>query len=385
MDWAFRRLAQGPVKPLGLYVHIPFCAHKCSYCDFPSYEDAMPLRARYTDQVIREIAGRGTALGRAQADTVYIGGGTPSLMQPEQISAILAALRRYFQLTPDCEISCEANPGMLSGRFLAALALGGVNRLSLGAQSAEMPLLKTLDRRHSWEQVENAVSQIRQAGICNINIDLMLGIPGQTPAMWQHTLEAALLLDIRHLSCYGLIVEEGTPLAGQIAQQKAALPEEEEERQMYAWTIERLSLAGFEQYEISNFARQGCACRHNLGCWKRHDYLGFGSAAHSLEEGLIRRANPQAIDAYLAGEDAQVQVLGKQERMFESLMLGLRLTHGMDLEEFQAMHGEDFRSIYEGRAKASLEAGLAVFTDDKRFALTRKGMDVMNTVLLDFM
>ena len=345
----------------------------------------MPLRARYIEKIIREIADRGKALGRAQADTVYIGGGTPSLMQPEQISAILAALRRYFQFAPDCEISCEANPGMLSGRFLAALAQGGVNRLSLGAQSAEAPLLKTLDRRHSWEQVENAVGQARHAGICNINIDLMLGIPGQTLPLWQHTLEAALLLDIRHLSCYGLIVEEGTPLAGQIAQQTAELPEEDEERQMYAWTIERLSQAGFEQYEISNFARQGFVCRHNLGCWKRHDYLGFGSAAHSLEGGLIRRANPQAIEAYLAGEDAQVQVLDKQERMFESLMLGLRLTRGLDLEEFLAMHGEDFRSVYGARAKASLGAGLTCFTDDKRFALTRRGMDVMNTVLLDFM
>ncbi len=373
------------MKPLGLYVHIPFCAHKCSYCDFPSFKGAMPLRARYVDHVIEEIGIRARALGRAQANTVYIGGGTPSLLQPEQISAILSTLRRYFQLTPDCEVSCEANPGMLSGRFLAALADGGVNRLSLGAQSAEAPLLEQLGRRHSWAQVETAVTQARLAGIGNINIDLMLGIPEQTPALWQHTLEAALALDVPHLSCYGLIVEEGTPLALQVAEHTAALPGEEEERQMYAWALDRLARAGYEHYEISNFARPGFACRHNLGCWMRHDYLGFGSAAHSLEEGHVRRANPQAIEAYLAGESPQVQEIDKQGRMFESLMLGLRMTRGLDLEAFEAMHGEDFLSVYGSRAKASLEAGLTYYTDDKRFALTGRGMDVMNTVLLDFM
>lgn len=373
------------MKPLGLYVHIPFCAKKCGYCDFPSYEGAMPLRARYIDKVIEEIASRADALGHPSADTVYIGGGTPSLLQPEQIAAVLAALRKSFYLSPGCEISCEANPGMLSDRFLAALAGGGVNRLSLGAQSAEAQLLESLGRQHNWSQVEKAVTQARIAGISNINIDLMLGIPGQTLVLWQHTLEAAICLGVQHLSCYGLIVEEGTPLAGLIAARKVTLPEEEEERLMYALTLDRLSQAGFAQYEISNFARPGFACRHNLNCWKRHDYLGFGSAAHSLEEGRIRRANPQAIETYLAGESATVQELDTQERMFESLMLGLRMTEGLDPEAFQTMHGEDFHTVYGSRAQASIEMGLAGYTGDGHFALTRQGMDVMNTVLLDFM
>ena len=373
------------MKPLGLYVHIPFCAQKCGYCDFPSYEGVMPLRAEYIEKVLEEIASRADALGHPSADTVYIGGGTPSLLQPEQIAAVLAALRRSFHLSPDCEISCEANPGMLSDRFLAALVRGGVNRLSLGAQSAEAPLLHSLGRQHNWSHVEKAVTQAHMAGISNINIDLMLGIPGQTLALWQHTLEAALTLDVRHLSCYGLIVEEGTPLAGQIAARKVTLPEEEEERLMYAQTLDRLSQAGFVQYEISNFAKPGYACRHNLNCWRRHDYLGFGSAAHSLEGGCLRRANPQAIDDYLAGEAASLQELDKQERMFESLMLGLRMTEGLDPEAFQAMHGESFHSVYGSRAQASIGMGLAGYTNDGHFALTRQGMDVMNTVLLDFM
>jgi oxygen-independent coproporphyrinogen-3 oxidase len=373
------------VKPLGLYVHIPFCAKKCGYCDFPSYEGVMPLRTRYIDKVIEEITSRADAHGHPSADTVYIGGGTPSLLQPEQIVAVLAALRRSFHLSSGCEISCEANPGMLSDRFLAALVRGGVNRLSLGAQSAEAPLLHSLGRQHSWAQVDKAVSQARLAGIDNINIDLMLGIPGQTIALWLHTLESALALDVKHLSCYGLILEEGTPLAGQIATRKVALPEEEEERLMYAQTLDRLSQAGFAQYEISNFARPGFACRHNLNCWKRHDYLGFGSAAHSLEEGRVRRANPQGIEAYLAGEAVSLQEIDKQERMFESLMLGLRMTEGLDLEAFQTMHGEDFHAVYGGKAQASIEACLAGYTNDGHFALTRQGMDVMNTVLLDFM
>jgi len=345
----------------------------------------MPLRTRYVNKVIEEIALRAETLDHPQANTVYIGGGTPSLLQPEHITAILSALRQNFPFDPDCEISCEANPGMLSDRFLAALVQGGVNRLSLGAQSAEAPLLEALGRQHSWAQVEKAVSQARLAGIDNINIDLMLGIPGQTLPLWQHTLESAFDLDVRHLSCYGMIVEEETPLAQQIAAQAVMLPEEEEERQMYALTLDRLSQAGFLQYEISNFARPGFACRHNLGCWKRHDYLGFGSAAHSLEEGCVRRANPQAIEAYLEGEAANVQELSKQERMFESLMLGLRMTEGLDLEAFQAMHGEDFHGVYGSQAQASVRAGLTRYTSDDHFALTRQGMDVMNTVLLDFM
>ena len=372
-------------KSLGLYIHIPFCATKCSYCDFPSQAGRMALRAPYVDALTAEIAARGQALGNPAVDTVYIGGGTPSLLQPEQMSRVLVAAHAHFRLSDGCEISCEANPGMLSARFLAALRAGGVNRLSLGAQSADDSLLPMLGRRHSWAQVVQAVHLARQHGFDNINIDLMMGIPGQTPDNWQDTLEAALAFAPEHLSCYGLIVEEGTPLADRVAAGALSLPPEEAERAMYDHTLRRLARAGYTQYEVSNFARPGRACLHNLHCWQRADYVGVGAAAHSLVGGDTRLSNPADIDAYLAGYSAQVQRLTAEERRFESVMLGLRTTAGVDLAAFEAMHGLSFQEAYGDSARKSLEQALAVYTPDGFFRLTRRGMDVMNTVLLDFL
>ena len=369
----------------GLYIHVPFCAKKCGYCDFPSFEGCMGLRAPYVEKLIGELDARAEGYGHPLIHTVFIGGGTPSLLQPEQMTRILDALYRNFPLAGDAEISCEANPGALTPRFLAALRNGGVNRLSLGAQSADAGQLKLLNRQHSWAQVEQAVRLARRAGFDNINIDLMLGIPGQSVPMWADTLDCALALSPEHLSCYGLIVEEGTPMKRRIDAGELILPEPEEERAMYEHTLNRLKAAGFEQYEISNFARPGRACRHNLNCWQREDYLGFGSAAHGLECGGTRRANPASIQGYIAGEPPLIESIGLTERMFESLMLGLRVTRGIDLRAFEDRHGQSFESVYGEAAKQSLQKGRVQYTEDGFFRLTREGMDLMNAVLLDFM
>lgn len=345
----------------------------------------MGQRPAYVQALVEEISTRGAQLGRPHADTVFIGGGTPSLLMPGQMVQVLQALQRSFSIHPDAEISCEANPGALTPGMLQAMREGGVNRLSLGAQSADADLLRVLERGHSWRQVEAAVAAARDAGFDNINIDLMLGIPTQTMDTWQHTLEQAIALNPQHLSCYGLIVEEGTPLSARIEAGELALPDEEVERSLYDHTLTRLAQAGYRQYEISNFAQPRRQCLHNLHCWQRQDYLGFGCAAHGLEgAGALRRQNPPTLAGYLAGEQPQFQPIGPEEAMFESLMLGLRLTEGLDLKAFEAMHGRTFESVWGEQAKDSLSRGLTAI-DNGHFRLTRQGMDVMNTVLLDFM
>ena len=372
-------------KRLGLYVHIPFCAKKCSYCDFPSFEGSMSLREPYIKALMKEITAGGASLGHPQVDTLYIGGGTPSLLQSEQMADILTAIKESFTFAPGYEFSCEANPGMLTSRFLDILVAGGVNRLSLGAQSADPRLLKLLGRQHDWQQVEQAVSLARKAGFENISIDLMLGIPGQDRAVYISTLESALALCPQHLSCYGLIVEDGTPLAADIRSGRLTLPDEEEERAMYEHTLDRLAQAGYHQYEISNFALAGYDCRHNMDCWKRTDYIGFGSAAHSLQRGDTRRSNPTDIKEYLAGKEPETQYLSHEEQKFESLMLGLRMRKGLKLDDFLQMHGESFEQAYGKQAKQPILEGLAEYTQDGYFRLTRQGMDVMNSVLIEFM
>lgn len=218
---------------IGLYVHVPFCVSKCAYCDFTSYAGCAADIPRYTDAVVREITSRGYSAGHAAADTIFLGGGTPSLLEPEQASRILGALKAAFAVDGDAEITCECNPGTLSLAFAQALHAAGGNRISIGAQARQEGLLKRLGRIHVWRQVETAVETARAAGIGNINLDLMIGLPGQVLSDVQDTLEAAFALSPTHISCYGLIVEEGTPLCRGVASGALALPEEEDERGMY--------------------------------------------------------------------------------------------------------------------------------------------------------
>jgi oxygen-independent coproporphyrinogen III oxidase len=370
-------------QPIGLYVHVPFCVSKCAYCDFASYAGREADIPRYVDAVVSEITRRGAETGHPKADTIFMGGGTPSLLNEFQVTRILDALVEAFPIEQCAEITCECNPGTLTTPFAHALKKAGVNRLSIGAQARQACLLRLLGRIHTWEEVIASVEIARKAGFDNINLDLMFGLPSQTVSDFQKTLDAAIALSPTHLACYGLIVEEATPICRDITVGKLTLPDEDIERDMYELARETLAEHGFHQYEISNFAREGYACRHNLGCWTRVPYLGFGSAAHSLF-GECRTMNPSTLDAYLAGEEPKTGQISKEEARFESMMLGLRMTCGVNNEDFTRMHGLSIREAFGDRLDKPIAAGLLEWHDGA-LRLTRLGMDLQNSVLVDLM
>lgn len=371
------------MKPLGLYVHVPFCARKCNYCDFASWAGQEALMPRYAAALCAEIADRAAACGHPGADTVFFGGGTPSLLPPELYRQIADCLRRHFDIAPDAEWTVECNPGTLTPAFAAALADSGCSRLSFGMQAAQPRLLRALGRIHDLDGVRQAVSLARAAGIDQFNLDLMLGLPGQTLNDMAETLDAALALSPRHLSCYALIVEEGTPLHAAVARGEVRLPGEDADRAMYGLCRDTLREHGFHQYEISNFALPGAECRHNVNCWRREDYLGFGCAAHSLwrEE---RRANPRSLTDYLAGAAPETERISPQDAMFETMMLGLRLTRGVAEADFLRSHGRALWDVYGKQLQPAVDDG-RLRREDGRVFLTERGMDVMNSVLVELL
>ncbi|MBN2579234.1 MAG: radical SAM family heme chaperone HemW [Pirellulales bacterium] len=370
-------------SPIGLYVHVPFCVSKCAYCDFASYAGREADVAGYVEAVVREITRRSEETRHPRADTIFLGGGTPSLLSELQVARILEALFEAFAIEEEAEITCECNPGTLSKRLAETMRKAGVNRLSLGAQARQERLLRLLGRIHDWEQVVDSVEIARRAGFENINLDLMFGLPTQTAADLRETVEAAMELRPTHVSCYGLIVEEGTPMHRDITAGKLALPEEEVEREMYETARQTLAEHGLHQYEISNFAREGRQCRHNIGCWTRVPYLGFGCAAHSFF-GECRTMNPTTLDAYLAGEEPKTEPISKEEARFESLMLGLRMTRGVKDEDFTRMHGMSIRKAFGEKLDQPIRDGLLEWHEGA-LRLTRLGMDLQNSVLVDLM
>jgi len=370
-------------QPIGLYVHIPFCVSKCVYCDFASYAGRQSEIPRYVETVVREIARRGDETGHPRADTIFLGGGTPSLLDESQVTRILDALRGSFSIEEDAEITTESNPGTLTAAFAQAIRNAGVNRLSLGAQAAQPRLLRLIGRIHLWDQVIASVETAREVGFENLNLDLMFGLPSQSVSDLRETLEAAVALAPTHVSCYGLIVEEGTPICREIEAGRLVLPDEDAERDMYELARQMLAEHGFQQYEISNFAREGCECRHNIGCWTRVPYLGFGCAAHSFFQ-ECRTMNPSQLDAYLAGEAPKTEPVSRQEARFESLMLGLRMTRGVQDEDFTRMHGMSIREAFGDKLDRPIEGGLLEWCEGA-LRLTRLGMDLQNSVLVDLM
>lgn len=379
-----------------LYVHVPFCKRKCRYCDFASWagrEDWIPA---YVDAVLTEAHSAHDALGPQSMETAFLGGGTPSLLPPEELTRLLQGVFSLFPLEADAEFTSECNPGTLTAAWLEAAQAAGVNRLSMGMQAGQPHLLHMLGRIHTFTDVEASVKLARAAGIRNLNLDLMFGLPGQTLNDWAETLDMALSLHPEHLSCYGLIPEEGTQLGDAILAGEVPLPAEDTERAMYDMTLTRLAAAGFEQYEISNFAKPGCACRHNLGYWRQTPYLGLGPAAASMlpgrtpEEFSLRRTNVRDLAAYLRQshqgrfQPAEEESVSPAEARFETMMLGLRTTKGVNEAAFAAMHGVALADVY-GSKLAELETqGLLCHTGGW-WRLTRRGMDVQNGVLLELM
>lgn len=357
---------------IGLYLHIPFCAKKCDYCDFASFPQQEGLWRPVVDAMKAEME-RSEGL---EVATVFMGGGTPTVLPAEMLAELLATARARYAIHSDAEITVEGNPGTLDMHKLRTLRDAGVNRLSIGAQAKQPQLLEALGRIHRWEDVVRAVQEARSAGLQNINLDLMYGLPGQTPAMFRETLDAAIALGPEHLSIYSLIIEEGTPFYARYAQGRG-LPDEEATEQMADDAIWITGDAGIERYEISNYARPGYACKHNLGYWLRKDYLGIGCAAHSLIDNH-RWGNAHTLDGYLAGEREESIILTGRDALFERLMLGLRLVDGIPWEE-QALY-DTFRIPLEKLRERGL-----VQWDDERIWPTERGLDLQNRIALELM
>lgn len=366
------------LRPLSVYIHIPFCKSKCAYCDFASWPGREDAWEAYFAALCAEI--RAAADGEHRVETVFFGGGTPSLVPEKYIGAALAAVREAFPLAPDAEISLEANPGTLSMEKLRAWRQMGINRLSIGVQSFDVRLLREIGRIHTPEAAREAVRMARAAGFANVSIDLMYGLPGQDMAAWQNTLTTALSLPLAHISAYALIVEEGTPMAARACE----LPGEEDVLDMQRLATRALAAAGFARYEISNYARAGFACRHNIVYWRRGEYRGFGCAAHSFFGGE-RFANPAALDGYLAGgRGEERERVGGEAAREETLLLSTRMCEGLSLRAWREAFGEDFLSGREARLERLRRAGLIEIADGF-VRLTERGLEVQNAVVLELL
>lgn len=356
------------VRP-GVYIHIPFCRRKCLYCDFPSQAGDEALYERYTAALCREIAGRGGLLSDRVVDTVYIGGGTPTVLPERCLARLGRALRESFKLDPGLEFTVEANPGTVDGDKLAALLAMGVNRLSFGVQAFDDAVLAAAGRLHTAREAVAAVEAARRAGFANISIDLMYGLPGQSPESFRAGLEQAVRLPLRHISVYGLKVEEGTPFAAMAAAGTLALPDEDDEAAMYELAAAFLPRRGWGRYEISNYAAAGYECRHNLKYWRYQPYLGLGAAAHSFWDGE-RLANLVGAGEYIARMEAGACPVAERERagretaMAEFAFLALRTAAGLDFASFRQQFGVDFLQQYSSiignlAARGLIERGAA--------------------------
>ncbi|NPV72807.1 MAG: radical SAM family heme chaperone HemW [Pelotomaculum sp.] len=375
---------------IGLYVHVPFCVKKCLYCGFVSFRLDREAAGLYLNALLREIELYGAALcgSEKEVSSLFIGGGTPTCLPGDGLIKILQALKVHFRLLPECEVTVEANPGTVTLGGLSVLREAGVNRLSLGVQSFQDRLLKVLGRAHGSGEAEKAVRLARQAGFANLNLDFIFGIPGQTAAEWLETLEKAVELAPEHIAVYGLQLEEGTPLERAVAGGGLEPCPEELELFMYRTAVEYLKKHGYIHYEISNFARPGRECLHNLGYWLNRPYLGLGPAAHSCFRGE-RFANEPSLERYcrlLSRGVFPVQerhALSLAEEMAETMFLGLRLIRGVDLEGFRSRFGRRAEEVYRNEIARLTGAGL-VKLDGRFLALTGKGLPVANIVFSEF-
>ncbi len=374
---------------IGLYIHIPFCQQKCLYCDFPSVAGGEELYAAYTAALCREIAGKGGLLSSAAVDTVYIGGGTPTVLPAGCLEEIGRCLRANAAVAADAEFTVEANPGTLDGEKLAALRVIGANRVSLGVQAFDDAVLAAAGRIHTAGQAAEAVAAVSAAGFGRVSVDLMYGLPGQATAGFRTGLERAAAMPVEHISVYGLKVEDGTPFARLAAEGRLALPDEAEEEAMYDLAASFLPARGFARYEISNYARPGAECRHNLKYWRYEPYIGVGAAAHSFCQGE-RLANTADVRDYIARTAAGETPLASRERpgeavaMAEYAFLALRTAAGVSYADFAARFGREFPRLYGEAAEKLARQGLVAAGADS-LRLTAKGQKYGNIVFAAFL
>ncbi len=364
------------MKPLGIYIHIPFCVRKCRYCDFLSGAADREMQGNYVEKLLEEIEQYAELLGQRRIDTIFFGGGTPSILDAKYIVQIMESLKKYGNISGDAEISLEANPGTVTEEKLLLWKEAGINRLSFGLQSADNGELKELGRIHTWEEFTENFYLARSCGFSNINVDLMSALPGQTVDSWRKTMEKVTALNPEHISAYSLIIEEGTPFYDAYADHPELLPSEEEERTMYYETKAYFSSKGYERYEISNYAKTGYECRHNLSYWERTDYLGLGLGAASLL-GNVRKSNQSSLEEYIKGNfSGEQEILSDVNAMEEYFFLGLRKMKGVDWTPY--------RTFYEDMVERLVKQGL-LKKDGKMIRLTELGIDVSNSVLAEFL
>jgi oxygen-independent coproporphyrinogen-3 oxidase len=374
---------------LGLYLHVPFCSAICNYCNFNRGLYDAALAARYVDALAAEIdRASPDRAPSARADTIYFGGGTPSLLEPPAIGRIIAACRARFDLAADCEVTLEANPETVDRARLAGFREAGVNRLSLGVQSFRDDELRRLSRLHGAERAGAAVREARDAGFDNISLDLMMWLPGQRVDHWLESIDRAIATAPEHLSLYLLEVYPNAPLREAMARAAWSQAPDDDAAAMYLTAMERLELAGYEQYEISNVARPGRRCRHNLKYWSDGEWLGFGCGAHATRGG-VRTRNVAGTEEYLALVEAGVSAVAEtlrqsaDERLGDALFMGLRLADGIDLSAIGRRYGTDVRARFGDALGPFLSEGI-LGTDGIRLWLTRRGMLIANEVMTVF-
>lgn len=369
-------------EKLGLYIHVPFCLKKCLYCDFcsfPTYSEE--LMDGYVRRLSSDIERYSGDFGGV-VDTVYFGGGTPTLLKERHFDSIFETINNNYTVDSGAEISCECNPATVNREYLKSIRKAGINRLSIGLQSANDIELKALGRAHSFADFLKTYEDARCAGFDNVSLDLMYGIPEQTLASFSATLAKVCEIAPEHISAYALKIEDGTPFGK--AKETLSLPDEDTECDMYALCNEALAQSGYQRYEISNFARPGFESRHNIKYWQGDDYLGFGVAAHSYFKGK-RHSNSRDIAAYVRGEDIteERRAIPKKEQMTEYVMLRMRMSSGICRSDFKARFGV---SLEEFCGELSRYVTLGFMTDDgERVAFTERGIFVSNTILSDIL
>lgn len=372
-------------KPLELYIHIPFCVKKCDYCDFLSATSSYENRKRYVEALCREITATAPDMQKRPIVTAFVGGGTPSILEEELMEKILIHLKKYFSFQKETEFTIESNPGTLTEEKLKLYLKYGINRLSLGLQSTFDEDLRMLGRIHDYQTFLSSFHLARKAGFQNINVDLMSAIPGQSKERWAENLRCVAELSPEHISAYSLIVEEGTPFY----ERDLDLPDEDAEYEMYEDTQKILNTYGYAQYEISNYAKPGRECQHNIGYWKREDYLGLGLGASSFVNGT-RFSNTSDMEVYLdytkilSKIRENVQRLDKKEEIEEFMFLGLRMTAGIAEKDFHFLFGEDLENVY-GDVLHRYEKTGHLIHENGMWKFSRKGIHVSNWILADFL
>ena len=362
-----------------VYVHVPFCAKKCAYCDFMSYPGRLNEADEYISRVLDEARERKQEYGIMNIYSLYLGGGTPSLLTADQLSRLTDGLTRLFPPLPDAEITLEANPGTLKPGFLKTARSLGFNRLSLGVQAKQDRLLEMLGRIHRFDDAAEAVEQAREAGFDNISCDVMNELPGQTEEEITETLTAVMSLGAKHISCYGLILEEGTPLFQRVSSGELRLPDEEQARRLNLCAADVLEKHGYQRYEISNYALPGRESRHNIVYWTGGDYLGLGCSAHSFMDSE-RFSNP-VLDEYLKGKTrTETYSVNEKGKLEETILLGTRMVRGISLSDIAACYGIQTEQVL--RHKAQELKGL-VSIDEKRLSLTREGLLLHSAVVTE--